>query len=626
MRSVCCTLLALAMLAACPGPQLKEHVADLGKHLPATLEAERPKEGDPRIVKLRVYADPGVRALPKWKEDIADQIDYASQLTTPLVGVRLTLDKVVDWPRTGDPHEALKQLRELDKGDDVTWVIGYVAPGDSAAKVMSELGDAEPLGRHVIVRAWAEKQETDALSSTLPDLKEAERTELIAAHRRHKQTVVLLHFLAATLGAIAETDSNWIQNPLYSSKQMGFSERNRELLQLAIDERVTDGPGTDLAIAKKLLESIEKSEWGGWIAADRDQVTNRLRNVVDAARAGKTATDIPPAAYDQVTRIKELARQGKLEDALAELDNVVLAYPGNGALTQLKCELLLAGTPPPAPPSKDKKAPPAPAQRSIGGVKDPKTRAACARVSELAPADPNPHIAVAGALLKVGDRAEARAELVKAEAKIGNLPSGGEAAWRKVIDLYTAMGALTWTEEAIAKGKLDKDPLAATVAQTRNRYGVPRGATFVTPDREGDLVAAVKAAQVAIYAKKYAEAERMLAAAAKSWPGAPGIDAERCELEYYQARIAAARAACARALATYPDESWALYLSAIVSFQNPSGTKQGIEFLKKAIAVDPDLGQAWRTLGKAYARAKDTAARDRLAKDYQARFGTALPP
>jgi tetratricopeptide (TPR) repeat protein len=543
---------------------------------------------------------------------------------TPLVGARLVIDKVVDWPRTGDPHEALKQLRVLDKGDDTTWVVGYIAPGDTAAKAMSELGQGEPLGHHVIVRAWAEKQETDALAATLPDLKEAERTELIVAHRRHKQTVVLVHFLAATLGAIAETDPQWIQNPLYSPKQMGFSERNRELLQLAIDERITDG--TDLAIAKKLLDSIEKSEWGGWIAADKETVVNRLRNVVDAARAGKTATDIPPAAYDQVTRIKQLATQGQLADALAELDNVVAAYPGNGALTQLKCELLLAGTPPPAPPPKGKKAPPPPAPKLVGGVKDPKTRAACARVSELAPADPGPHLALADALLRINERAEARSELAKAETKIAALPAGAGAAWKKVIDMYMAMGSLTWTEEAIAKAKLENDPIAATVAQTRNRYGVPRGAKFVTPDKEGDLVAAVKSAQVAIYAKKFGEAAKLLAAAAKSWPGAPGIDAERCELEYYQAHIDAARAACARALATYPDESWALYLSAIVTFQNPNATKQGIEYLKKAIAVDPDLGQAWRTLAKAYARAKDTAAREQLAKDYQAKFGTPLPP
>lgn len=593
---------ALALVAACGGPQLKEHVADLAKHLPATLEAERPKEGDPRSVKLRIYADAGVRALPKWREEIIDQVDYASQLLTPLTGVRLTVEKVGDWTRAGDPHEALRQLAELDKGADATWVLGYIAAGDTATKVMSELGDAQPLGHHVIVRAWAEKPETDALAATLPDLKDAERAEVLNAHKRHKQTVVLVHMLAVTLGAIAETDPQWIQNPSYAPTQVGFSERNRELLQLALDERVTDG--SDQVIAKKLLEAIEKSEWGGWVAADREQVVNRLRNVIDANRAGRTATDIPPAAYDQVTRIRELARQGKLDDATAELDNVLAAYPGNGALVQLKCELLLDGKP---------------------GVSDPKTRAACARVSELAPGDPNPHIAVAVRLVRAGDRAAARAELAKAEDKIANLPTGAEAAWKQVITMYRDMGSLTWTEDAIAKAKLDKDPIALSVAQTRNRYGVPRGTKLVAPDQEGALVAAVKSALAQIYASKYAEAEKTLSAAERTWPGAPGLAAARCDLGLRMGQVDAAKAACARALASYPDESWALYLSGTLAFKDASGTKAGIELLKKAIAVDPELGQAWRTLAKAYARAKDKAALDKLATDYQAKFGQALP-
>lgn len=609
---------ALALVAACGTPQLKQHVPELSKNLPATLEAERPKEGDPRTVKLRIYADPAVRALPKWREEITDQVDYASQLLTPLLGVRLSVDKLVDWTRTGDPHEALRQLAELDKGDGVTWVLGYIAAGDSATKAMSELGDAQPLGHHVIVRGWAEKPETDALAATLPDLKDAERVEVINAHRRHKQTVVLVHMLAATLGAIAETDPQWLQNPSYSPKQVGFSERNRELLQLAIDERVTDG--TDQVIAKKLLEAIEKSEWGGWVAADKEQVVNRLRNVIDANRAGRTATDIPPAAYDQVTRIRELARQGKINDATAELDNVLAAYPGNSSLVQLKCELLLAARPPAAPPGTK----PAPT-RELYGVTNPKTRAACARVSELAPGDPGPHLAVGEALMAAGDRTGARAELLLAEGKIANLPAGAEAAWKKIIGLYQRMGWLTWTEDAIAKAKLDKDPIALTITQTRNRYGVPRGTKLVTPDQEGALVTAVKKALEQIYASKYPDAEKTLAAADKTWPGAPGLAAARCDLGLRMGQAEVAKAACARSLAAYPDESWALYLSGTLAFKDASGTKAGIELLKKAIAVDPDLGQAWRTLAKAYARAKDKPALEQLAKDYQAKFGQALP-
>jgi tetratricopeptide (TPR) repeat protein len=259
------------------------------------------------------------------------------------------------------------------------------------------------------------------------------------------------------------------------------------------------------------------------------------------------------------------------------------------------------------------------------GVADKSTRAACNRVSELAPGDPSPHIAVGEALAKAGDALGARAELAQAEGKIANLPADAETAWRRVIGIYQGMGALSWTEEAIGRARLDKDPIAATIAATRARYGVPRGTKLVKPEQEAALVAAIKKANELIYASKYADAEKSLAAIEKSWPGAPGVYASRCDLRIRMGQIDQARAACQKSLAIDSNESWAMYLSGVLELRDPSGTKAGIAHLKMAIAIDPELGQAWRTLGKAYTRAKDQAAFDQLAKDYQARFGQNLP-
>ncbi len=593
--------LVTVVVAACGGSQLNQRTAELAKYLPATLEATNPREGEARTLKVRVWVDAGVRALTGWKEEITEQVDYASQLLTPLIGVKLAVASINDWTRNGQPPEALRVLAETDKAEDVQMVIGFVTASDTASKVMSELGTAQPLGRYVIVRDWSETAETAVISRTLPDLKDAERTEVLGAHRRHKQTVVLLHMIATTLGAIAETDPTWIQHAGYSPKQTSFSDRNRELMTLAVDERLAEGG--DQAIAKKLLEAIEAKEWGGWVTADRDQLVSTLRHLVDAAKSGKTAADIPPPALDQVTRIKQLAKQGKVPDAIAELDNVLAAYPGNASLHQLKCELLL-GKP---------------------GVGEQTTRAACKRASELAPGDPGPHIAVGGALAKSGDLTAARAELSQAEAKIANLTAGTAEAWHQVIGIYVAMGALTWTEAAIASAKLENDPAAATVAQTRVRYGVPRGTKLIAPEHEAAVVTAVKKALEQIYASKYGEAERTLATAERQWPGAPGLAAARCDLALRQGHTDPARTSCHKALSAQPDQSWALYLSGVIALRDAGGTKTGIEWLKKAIAADPELGQAWRALAKAYQRAKDQPALDQLGKDYQARFGQPLP-
>jgi tetratricopeptide (TPR) repeat protein len=261
------------------------------------------------------------------------------------------------------------------------------------------------------------------------------------------------------------------------------------------------------------------------------------------------------------------------------------------------------------------------------GVADKSARAACARASELAPGDPAPHLAVAEALVKIADLAGARAELSQAEGKIANLAAGADDAWRRVIGIYQGMGALTWTEEAIAKAKLTGDPVAQQIAQTRARYGVPKGAR-VPPEQEAALVAAVRGALDLVYASKFGEAEKTLAAAERRWPNAAGLLGARCDLAFRMAQTEAARAACARAIALDADASWALYLSGVIALRDtsPGGTRAGIEKLKRAIAVDPELGQAWRTLAKAYGRAKDKAALEQLARDYAARFGQPLPP
>src|SRR5262252_4719285 len=105
------------LIAACSGaqigaPKVSEPKAEVTKHLPATLEADHPKEGEPRPAHVRVWADAAVRATPHWKEDITEQMDYASQLLTPMLGVKLVVDEYKDWDRSGVPSAALAALTE----------------------------------------------------------------------------------------------------------------------------------------------------------------------------------------------------------------------------------------------------------------------------------------------------------------------------------------------------------------------------------------------------------------------------------------------------------------------------------------------------------------------------------
>ena len=129
MRRVACALVGLVVAAACGGsPVIVAQPKQVVHLLPATLETARPNKGDPRALHVRVWADAGIRALPHWREDVTEQIDYASQLLVPLVGARLTIDKIVDWDRTGAPGAALADLVAADDAKGAAWVIGYVTP------------------------------------------------------------------------------------------------------------------------------------------------------------------------------------------------------------------------------------------------------------------------------------------------------------------------------------------------------------------------------------------------------------------------------------------------------------------------------------------------------------------
>ncbi|HTL34347.1 MAG TPA: hypothetical protein VL326_14570 [Kofleriaceae bacterium] len=615
----------VCFLIACGGQQIQtRNAADLSKLGPATLEATQPKEGEPRTAKIRIWVDGGVRAMPGYKDKITEQIDYAGQLLTPLLGVQLKVEGFKDWdrldPGVSDPTTALEDLKKADPGKDVAWVVGYMTPNTVASGAMVALGAGDLLGHYVVIRAWADKPESEVLSDKVSGLTPAEKNEVLAAHERHKQTVVLVHWLAKTLGVIDEADEAWIGNPAYSPKQTSFSDRGRELLQLSMDARISEAADKD--VAHDLLEKIDKENWGGWIASSKDDETVKLRAIVTAGKQGEAALDVPVAAVEQFDRVKAMtgaslaklksakadektAAEQQFSTAMQELDNLLTAYPGNGTMYTFKCDALLAHS----------------------GPADKTARAACSRAGELAPSDPKPNFVVAGALIATKDLAGARKELQTAADKISKLKANQAEAWRALIGIYQGIGALTWTEEAIAQAKLEKDDITPQLESTRARYGVPKGAKFVKPEDEGALVSAVRSALALVYANKYAEAEKAIAAGEKKWPGAPGLSAVKCDLAMRQTQLEPARAACNKALAADPNESWALYLSGVIALKDTSaaGTSRGIDQLKRAIAADPDLGQAWRTLAKAYSRAKDQPALDKLAADYQQKFGSPLP-
>jgi len=615
MRRTSSLLAAAAAAALAAGPSCyhdtfvqheREH---LGRAMPVELDPGAHHTGDIKVAKVRVWADADFRGhTVGWKRRVTDEIDYANQLLAPALGVRLEIVDFEDWDYqapTAPLRQTLAALVAADRGDDVAWVIGFTGAVPLVTNAQHELGLAELLGKHLVVRGYSDAFERRAFVRAYPDIDQRDIDEVLGVRRRHKQTVLLLHELGHTLGAIHERGEGWILDPMYTSHASTISERNRALMQIAVNERVKlpELRNPD-AMATALLSSIQDQPWPPWVAADEDEEVATLQAIVDKSKVHQTATDVPAAAYDQYAKAQSLAAEGKRDEALAELAPILAAYPGDAQIHLLECEIELGGG----------KAPSAAAQDS------------CDRAAGLAQGDPGPYFALAQAYAAVGDLAQVRVQLARAAEKIDNLPDGKLAAWAALAARYQELDDVTRAEAAAARAADRGTDVLEWARRTRARYGDPPDGHrwHVTADTEAAYIGSVRKVLDLIYAGKFGAAGKAARAADRRWPGAPGIAAARCDLAIRQGNPGAARAHCRAALAAFPGDSWALYLDGILQLRGRDPSP-GIRSLRAAIAADPALGQAWRALAKALERGGQKAELEQLRKDYLALFHQPLP-
>lgn len=593
-----------------PSKQIQHEGLD--KLFPVQLTAPTQWKGEVRAAKLRVWADDAYRAQNvRWQHGFDEQLDYANQVLIPMLGVRLEAD-YRSWERhapDGTLADALEALAKNDPGDDVVWVLGLTSSLSLVSGTFNQLGIANLGERHLVVRGHADLEERKAFERAFPDINQDKREAVLDARRRHKTTAVLLHELAHSLGALHETEPGWIMNPIYSHLAASISDRNRDLMLLTLDDRLKPPGARDpRATTRSLLAALDVA-WSGWDASDRAQLITMLRAQLGAQPTTGITGSVPAEVLAQYQHAEELLASKDYGGALAVLEPLLAAYPAHAQLRMLSCKIEL--------------------MRS--GPKNAKALATCDRAAALS-ADVEPALAVATARLAAGDVPGARATLVAAETRTASLPTDkATAAWLALAEQYRAMGAVTWAELAVAKAGVGSGAdhgIAGWAATTRARYGIPRNGARckLTPDDDAAALQAVHGVLDQINANKLDAAARTAGAAEKRWPGLPGLLAARCNLELRRGALAAAQQQCKRAIAQ-GGSSWALYLSGIIELRDDgqAATKAGIARLHEAIALDPDLGQAWRALGKALDRARATAELEQLRRDYQARFGSQLP-
>ncbi len=590
---------------------------------PTELEATPTQGGAIGTARVRVYVDDGYKAQsPDTSTKIRLLFQRTNRVLEPTTGLRLEVVDIRPWTAGGDGidlQRSLDDLAALDPATDVDFVFGMLDALNRASTDLHELGRAQILGRHAVVRGLADAVEVAALDKRMRTLSADDRQALFSRRKRHKEEAILLHEVGHLLGAPHVTGAADLMSPSYGHHQKGFARDMADFMRQVARARMERKKGLAAREWGKALALMRGHGAEDWNEDEKALIEAALQGLAqgggDEGAVGEIIGEGVRAGDREKFRAAErLLAAGQPEDAWEELEPLLDFYPDEPAVNRLACRLAASS-------SRD---------RSIVELR-------CRRAAEAAPGDAEPHLRLAQAYRAGGDSvkalAEARVALAAIEAAAAapadkkDPDADQRAAARSKVaaelaGLFRALGAVTWTEKAAALGGKPKE-IVEWARGTRVRFAMSAGGP-VPPEREAEYVAGLTAMLEDVYGRKFAEADRKAARLDRQFPRAAGVQAVRCDLEIRRNRYAEARARCREALRRDDAAAWAHYLTGLLDKRErklPAAAKH----LERAIALDPTLKHAYQVVGEIYGQLGRAADRKRIADAYQARFNLALP-
>ena len=333
---------------------------------PASLgaSAAEPGHGQPKhTYRVRLRPDAHYQAQTvDVDRQLRELVEDANRVLEPGLGLELEIDAIRPWVFDGDEHVdvALTALAKDDGGEDVDVVIGLIGALPRPTESLHELGMAEMLGKHVVLRAASRLGEHDAFDRAMPDLNDEARDRVVQARRRHRAEAVLLHELGHALGALHEVDPASVMHPAYDERMHAFGDNAVLLMRLALDE--ADRAAT-LRAQLDYLRAATPAAIAAWIPGERDAEIARLEGMTSApsvtsvtasaATASRTAasdavadpppTETPPdlasADQDRFVRAMQAFRAGKVAAAYDLARPLFASYPASNAVQDLRCQL-----------------------------------------------------------------------------------------------------------------------------------------------------------------------------------------------------------------------------------------------------------------------------------------------
>lgn len=592
--------LALFVLAGCgfQTPYQAQHsYAQTLK--PAAVAPSAAHPGALRTFRVRAYADGDYQAqTPRWSQHLHEQLDRASAVLEAQFGVRLELESARSWTRAGSSARlqgVLEQLVALDTGDGVDWVIGFVAALDVFSAAQDQLGMAGLFGRHLVLRGMFSAAELDALNASLNLLSAKDREQLARDRRLHKETAILLHEWAHTLGAIHDRTQT-LMAPVYDKDEAAFSDCSARIVGLGLEFR--SAPASREIWEKGYREAVSGPRATFWDVAERDRALEIADRFFAQGAAPKPAAPLPP---DDARRFEEAARREKLGDAAGALQlllPLVDRHPRAAAVQELACAALQESG--------------APRAALLTG---------CLRAAQLP--DASVQAILLAAQLQVGGPtpADALPLLARAEPKLPAQP----ALWVWLAQLHFAAGAISAAERDLghAPGEKSTAAIALACARTRRFVGLPEAPLPL--EREAAYVAAALAAHDRVDRR---DLEGALAGAAQldqDFPGTPAAAIIDCRVRSRGGNKSAIEAACAAASRGAPAAFLPQYILGLVASAR-SRWPEADAALRRALLLDDTTPEVWASLAAVQERLRAAAALRELKARYQERFKMRLRP
>jgi hypothetical protein len=310
-------------------------------YTPPTLQASgKLRATQPQ--RIRIFATPKyVGQAMDWQRDARDLIDGANAVLEGDIGLRLEIDSMNTWDGDRDDAAAqLEALRAKDSGSDVAWVLGLVGGFPTFTESFHQLGYADVIGKHLVLRASTDLSEAEAFTKALDELSIDERTHLLKERKRHRAISVLLHEIAHTLGVVHEITRDGLMLPTYAWTMTGFTTPTIDVMRAGLPHH----GGDRTALAKDLL-AVYETNAAAFSATERDELVTRLRGGTTSTQTIATAPDVPPeiktgdrAAY---LAMLKLAEEGKPSEALAAGHAIFATYSSSIPVQDRRCKIAM---------------------------------------------------------------------------------------------------------------------------------------------------------------------------------------------------------------------------------------------------------------------------------------------